>query len=185
MPRANPGRACVLHSRQHTPDSFSEGLSLGYWRISRISRRTLSLGYLPPCPDGPVSDACPRIRGQKSRLLAAGSMDSSCAQMPHFCASSEDKIFGVTSSWGQAEARLSLESHLCLDLPHSPAAHTPSQVSPEGSPFTNCLQTDPYLKFYFEAKNKSSRKPSTSALLTTPKPLTVWITTNCGKFFKR
>ena len=22
-------------------------------------------------------------------------------------------------------------------------------------------------------------------LLTTPKPLTVWITTNCGKFFKR
>ena len=26
---------------------------------------------------------------------------------------------------------------------------------------------------------------STSALLTTPKPLTVWITTNCGKFFKR
>ena len=34
-------------------------------------------------------------------------------------------------------------------------------------------------------KRKSSRKASTSALLTTPKPLTVWITTNCGKFFKR
>ena len=31
----------------------------------------------------------------------------------------------------------------------------------------------------------SSRKTSTSALLTTPKPLSVWITTNCGKFFKR
>ena len=29
-------------------------------------------------------------------------------------------------------------------------------------------------------KQKSSRK--TSALLSTPKPLTVWITTNCGKF---
>ena len=28
-------------------------------------------------------------------------------------------------------------------------------------------------------------KKSTSALLTTPNPLTVWITTNCGKFFKR
>ena len=27
--------------------------------------------------------------------------------------------------------------------------------------------------------------PSTSALLTMPKPLTVWITTNCGKFFRR
>ena len=34
-------------------------------------------------------------------------------------------------------------------------------------------------------KQKSSRKPSTSLLLITPKPLTVWITTNCGKFFKR
>ena len=29
------------------------------------------------------------------------------------------------------------------------------------------------------------RKTSTSALLTTPKPLTVWITTDCEKFFKR
>ena len=34
-------------------------------------------------------------------------------------------------------------------------------------------------------KQESSRKTSTSALLTMPKPLTVWITTNCGKFFKR
>ena len=34
-------------------------------------------------------------------------------------------------------------------------------------------------------KQESSRKASTSALLTTPKPLTVWITMNCGKFWKR
>ena len=34
-------------------------------------------------------------------------------------------------------------------------------------------------------EKESSRKTSTSALLITPKPLTVWITTNCGKFFKR
>ena len=34
-------------------------------------------------------------------------------------------------------------------------------------------------------KQKSSRKTSTFALLITPKPLTVWITTNCGKFLKR
>ena len=34
-------------------------------------------------------------------------------------------------------------------------------------------------------KQASSRKTSTSALLTMPKPLTVWITINCGKFFKR
>ena len=32
---------------------------------------------------------------------------------------------------------------------------------------------------------ESSRKTSISALLTTSKPLTVWITTNCGKFWKR
>ena len=34
-------------------------------------------------------------------------------------------------------------------------------------------------------KQESSRKTSTSALLTTPKPLTVWITINCGKFLKK
>ena len=34
-------------------------------------------------------------------------------------------------------------------------------------------------------KQESSRKTSTSVLLTMPKPLTVWITINCGKFFKR
>ena len=34
-------------------------------------------------------------------------------------------------------------------------------------------------------KQESSRKTSTFALLTIPKPLTVWITTDCGKFFKR
>ena len=31
-------------------------------------------------------------------------------------------------------------------------------------------------------KPESSRKTSISALLTMPKPLTVWITINCGKF---
>ena len=34
-------------------------------------------------------------------------------------------------------------------------------------------------------KQESSRKTSISALLSMSKPLTVWITTNCGKFFKR
>ena len=34
-------------------------------------------------------------------------------------------------------------------------------------------------------KQESSRKTSISALLTRPKPLTVWITANCGKFLKR
>ena len=34
-------------------------------------------------------------------------------------------------------------------------------------------------------KQESSRKTSISALLTLPNPLTVWITINCGKFWKR
>ena len=34
-------------------------------------------------------------------------------------------------------------------------------------------------------KQESSRKTSTSLSLTKPKPLTVSITTDCGKFFKR
>ena len=34
-------------------------------------------------------------------------------------------------------------------------------------------------------KQESPRKTSISGLLTMPKPLTVWITVNCGKFFKR
>ena len=34
-------------------------------------------------------------------------------------------------------------------------------------------------------KQESFRKTSISALLTMPKPLTMWITINCGKFWKR
>ena len=34
-------------------------------------------------------------------------------------------------------------------------------------------------------KHESSREASTSALLTTPMPLTGWITTKCGKLLKR
>ena len=33
-------------------------------------------------------------------------------------------------------------------------------------------------------KQESSRKTSISALLAMPKPLTVWITINCGKLFR-
>ena len=35
------------------------------------------------------------------------------------------------------------------------------------------------------SKKRIPEKTSTSALLTMPKPLTVWTTTNYGKFFKR
>ena len=41
---------------------------------------------------------------------------------------------------------------------------------------------DQIAKLLDHRKSKSSRKTSISALLTMPKPLTVWITINCGKF---
>ena len=48
---------------------------------------------------------------------------------------------------------------------------------------------EPEIKFPTSAgslkKQESSRKTSVSALLTMPKPLTVWITINCGKFWKK
>ena len=37
----------------------------------------------------------------------------------------------------------------------------------------------------FIEKQEGSSKTSTFALLTTPKPLTVWLTTNYGKFLNR
>ena len=38
---------------------------------------------------------------------------------------------------------------------------------------------------WIKEKAREFQKTSTSALLTTLKPLTMWITTNCGKFLKR
>ena len=38
------------------------------------------------------------------------------------------------------------------------------------------------IRWNIEKKQESSRKTSISALLTMPKPLTVWTTINCGKF---
>ena len=51
---------------------------------------------------------------------------------------------------------------------HYPLDHRKSKIIPETK------------------QNKTTTKnPSTSALLTTTTPLTVWITKNCGKFFER
>ena len=41
------------------------------------------------------------------------------------------------------------------------------------------------IHWIIEKAREFQKKTFTSALLTTPKPLTVWITTNYGKFFKR
>ena len=41
------------------------------------------------------------------------------------------------------------------------------------------------IRWIIEKAREFSRKTSISALLTMPKPLTVWITINCGKFWER
>ena len=41
------------------------------------------------------------------------------------------------------------------------------------------------IHWIIEKARECQRKTSTSASLTTLKPLTVWITKNCGKFLKR
>ena len=41
------------------------------------------------------------------------------------------------------------------------------------------------IRWIIEKAREFQKKTSISALLTMPKPLTVWITINCGIFFKR
>ena len=74
---------------------------------------------------------------------------------------------------------------------------TPRNVAYQAPPSVNSLMfklllekaEEPEIKLPTSAgsweKQESSRKTSLSALLTMPKPLTVWITINCGKFWKR
>ena len=85
--------------------------------------------------------------------------------------------------------------HSCTHLTHwqNNAQNSPSQAQQ----YMNCEVPDVQAGFRKDrgtnqiANNpciikqlESSRKKSTSALLKMPKPLTVWITTNCGKFLK-
>ena len=54
--------------------------------------------------------------------------------------------------------------------------------------FRKGKETEDYIAsihWLIEKAREFQKKISISALLTTLKPLTVWITTNCGKFFKR
>ena len=62
-----------------------------------------------------------------------------------------------------------------------PPGDLPNSGIESGSPAS---QVDS-LPVSHQGSQESSRKTSISALLTMPKPLTVWITINCGKFWKR
>ena len=43
----------------------------------------------------------------------------------------------------------------------------------------------PYISWIIEKAREFQIKTSTSVLLTTPQPLTMWITTNCGTSLQR
>ena len=88
--------------------------------------------------------------------------------------------------------------HNCTHLTRwkSSAENSPSQASTKHEPRTSRCSSwflekaeEPETKLPTSSrsskKQQSSKKISTSALLTMPKPLTVRITTNCGKSLKR
>ena len=96
----------------------------------------------------------------------------------------------------KASQRMLTQLHYCTHLTHyrSNAQNSPSQASTVHEPwmmFKLDLEKaeEPEIKLPTSVgslkKQESSGKISTSALLTMPRPLTVWITTNCGKFWKR
>ena len=85
-----------------------------------------------------------------------------------------------------SRAPSSLDAEQPLELGSMPEAKGPRTCHPPNRPLWH--------QDYFELRAVEkqilcsviclniSRKTSTSALLTMPNPLTVWITTNCGKF---
>ena len=66
-----------------------------------------------------------------------------------------------------------LQQYMNHELPDTQAGFRQSREKPEIKLPTSTESSK---------KQENSRKTSTSALLTMPKPLTVWITINCGKF---
>ena len=86
---------------------------------------------------------------------------------------------------------IALISHASKDAQNSPNQASAICETVNFQMFKLVLEKaeEPEIKFPVSGgsskKQERSRKTSISALLTTPKPSTVWIITNCGKFFKR
>ena len=98
---------------------------------------------------------------------------------------------GFFTSWASREAQCSVNSHIFREI----LQNSPSQASAICEPWTPWYQAgfrkgrgnrDQIANIHWiTEKARESRKTSISSLLTIPKPLTVWITINCGKFWKR
>ena len=80
--------------------------------------------------------------------------------------------------------------HLLKNFPQFVVIHTVkgfviTQSKPQGKPMNSGEGSLSLLHWIIEKARVFQKKTSISALLTMPKPLTVRITTNCGKFLKR
>ena len=142
-----------------------------------------------------------------SLLLSPGSW---CTQVS-VCAFQESVSQSCVSSGGSMVGLMATSSKRAYVIPKSAAPRAPAPAAvhcwPEPSQETlkgfNSMWTMNFQMFRLDLekteepeiklptstgsskKQESSRKTSTSALLTMPKPLTGWITINCGKFLKR
>ena len=86
--------------------------------------------------------------------------------------------------------RVALISHASKEMLKILQARLQQYVNREIQMFKLVLEKaeEPEIKLPTSAgssKNQESSRKTISALLTMPKPLTVWITINCGKFWKR
>ena len=85
-----------------------------------------------------------------------------------YCWSLAWRILSITSMWDECNCVWTMNFQmfkLVLEKAEEPEIKLPTCIG-------------------WSKKQQSIRKTSTFALLTTPKPLTVWITTNCGKFLE-
>ena len=86
---------------------------------------------------------------------------------------------------------IALISHVSKIMAQNPSSYSPTVCEPRTSirtiGFRNAEEPEIKLPTSVISKKKQEnfKKSSTSASLTTLKHLTVWITTNCGKFLKR
>ena len=112
------------------------------------------------------------------------------------------RVFALTSPFSWQNSINHCPASFCTQRPNLPVTPATSWIpnlafqSPKLQQYMKFLMfklvldkaEEPEIKLPTSAgswkKQESSRKTSISALLTMPKPLTVWITINCGKFWK-
>ena len=155
------------------------------------SLRPLELQHaMPPCPSptaGVYPNPCSLSRWCHQTISSSVVPFSSCPQS--FPASGSFQMSQLFASGGQSIGVSASTSALPMNIQDwSPLGWT-GWISLQSKGLSRVFSNTTAQKHqYFvgsSKKQESFRKTLTFALLTTPKPLAVWITTNCGKFLKR